>query len=482
MKRYIYAIMAAVLVLSGCGKDFLERAPKLSQSDVLTLSTFAGADLATAGAYGPLASTSWYGANFILANEMATANGKRWGVIFEDYESGRYKDEYSVLYTPNNTSPLWSAAYYVISAANNVLNACESKAEVYAKEASEQDINNIKAECLFLRAFAHFDLVRTYAMPYNFTQGAAHLGVPYVYVSDSEAKPARETVAKVYENIIADLLEAESLIDPSYVRAGVKDKKAAVTLEAIQAMLARVYLYSEQWQNAADYATKVIASNKFSMWKAADVAGAKVYATDVPTGGEVIFEIYCNTSQSYGTGNENVWGMTSYNAYGDCGVATDLYNLYEDGDARKSCISPDPDGNALFTLKYFGKGLGSLDASNIIVLRLSEMYLIRAEAGVHGATGTTPVADLNAIASNRGATAQPATQEGVFTERWKELAWEGHLWFDLARTGRAMTRTDIAGTVPTSIAAGDYRWARPIPRREFTVNPNLEQNDGYSKE
>ena len=481
MKKYIFALFAAVLVISGCGKDFLERAPKLAQSDVLTLSTFDGLDLATAGAYGPLASTNWYGAHFILDNEMATANGKRWGIIFDDYESGRYKDEYSILYTPNSTSPLWASAYYVISAANNVLNAMAAEDAQY--EATEQQLNNIKAECLFLRAFSHFDLLRTYAMPYGYKADHSHPGVPYIYVSDSEAQPARETVAKVYENIIADLTEAEKIIDPAYVRSGARDAKATVTLPVIQAFLARVYLYCEQWQNAADYATKVINSGKYTLWTADDVKDAAAYKLDVPTGGEVIFEAYVNTSQSYGTGNENVWGMTSYDAYGDCGVATDLYNLFEDSDVRKTLYTPDKNGDALFTLKYIGKGLGSIDAANIIILRLSEMYLIRAEAGVRLGNGT-PVADLTAVASARGATAQPATREGVFTENWKEFAWEGHLWFDLARTGRDMTRTDIAGTVPTKIEAGDYRWAKPIPRREFDVNHNegFTQNEGYSTE
>ena len=481
MKKTIFALIAAVLVLSGCGKDFLERAPKMSQSDVLTLSTFDGLDLSTAGAYAPMASNSWYGAHFILDNEMATSNGKRWGILIDKYESGRYKDEYSVLYTPGSTSPLWSVAYYVISAANNVINAIDAEGAQF--DASEQDLKNLKAECLFLRAFSHFDLVRTYAMPYNYKADASHYGVPYVYVSDSEAKPARETVKTVYDNIIKDLLDAESMIDPAYVRSGVKDPKATVTIDAIRALLARAYQYSEQWQKAAEYATKVINSGNYELWTKDQVKNAKVYGVDVPEGGEVIFQIYNGLSQSYGTGNETVWGMTSYVGYGDCGVSMDLINLFEDGDVRKTCYSPDTDGNAMFTLKYFGKGLGALDATNVIVLRLSEMYLIRAEAGIRGATGTSPVADLNAIAEARGATPQPATPEGVFTECQKEFAWEGHLWFDLARTGRDMVRTDISGNVPTKIAKGDYRWAKPLPRREFTVNPNLEpQNDGYSKE
>lgn len=478
MKKYIIIALAAACTLVSC-KDFLEEAPRQAQSDVLTLSTFNGLDLTTAGAYVSLASSNWYGADFILSNEMATMNGKRWPQI-QKYNSGRYLDEYSVHYTQNSTRPLWGTAYFLIMHANSVINALPNVS------GDEQAKNNIKAECLFLRALAHFDLVRTYAMPYNFTADASHLGVPVILTVDASAKPARETVAKTYKQITDDLLEAERIIDPKYIRSGGKDDAAKVTIYAIQALLSRVYLYSGNWQGAADYATKVIDSQKFSMWTAEQVTNGpkSVWREDArPAKTEVIFDVYEHPSQSAGSGSENVWGMTCYNGYGDCGASADLLNLYEDGDARKTLVAPDEDGQALFTMKYFGKGLSNTDANNVIVLRLSEMYLNRAEAILNGAnvTGANAAADLKTIADNRGATPLSATLANVYLERAKEFAWEGHLWFDLARTGRPMTRTDISGNVPTEIPAGDYRWAMPIASREFTVNPNLEQNEGYGK-
>lgn len=488
MKKYIIIAFAAALTLVSCGKDFLEEAPKLAQSDVLTLSTFEGLDMATAGAYAPLAASSWYGASFILTNEMQTMNGKRWPE-FTKYDSGRYRDEYSVRYTPSSTKGLWSTAYYVILSCNSVINTLDK--EDNGIDATEAQKNNIKAECLFLRALAHFDLVRTYAMPYNYaiaagTKEPACLGVPVVLTVDAQAQPARATMADTYKQIVDDLLEAERIIDPSYVRSGGSDAYAKVTITAIQALLSRVYLYSENWQGAADYATKVINSGKYSMWtadKVKDGAG-NVWREEPRTAGEVIFEVYCNTTQTYGTGNENVCGMSSYNGYGDCGASADLLNLYEDGDVRKTLVSPDESGNALFTMKYFGKGLGTIDAANIVILRLSEMYLNRAEAILHGASvaGASAADDLAIVAKNRNATPLQPTLANVYLECAKEFAWEAHLWFDLARTGRDMTRTDVSGTsVPTEIKAGDYRWAMPIAAREFTVNENLVQNDGYSK-
>ncbi|MBQ7622553.1 MAG: RagB/SusD family nutrient uptake outer membrane protein, partial [Bacteroidales bacterium] len=130
-----------------------------------------------------------------------------------------------------------------------------------------------------------------------------------------------------------------------------------------------------------------------------------------------------------------------------------------------------------WTAKYYGKGAATPDYNNTIVLRLSEMYLNRAEAVINGATGYNAVSDLELIASKRGATAQPATKAGVYLERQKELAWEGHLWFDLARTGRAMTRTDVADGVITEVPYPNFRWAMPIPDREIIANENLTQND-----
>ena len=95
MKKYIYfiiAVLGGLSVLTSCDKDFLTEAPVLSQSPAVTLSNMSNVNLAVAGAYAPLVSSSWYGEDFILSNEMRTMNGKRW--IGSSHDSGRYKDDY----------------------------------------------------------------------------------------------------------------------------------------------------------------------------------------------------------------------------------------------------------------------------------------------------------------------------------------------------------------------------------------------------
>lgn len=477
MKKILFiTILMSSVILLGC-EDFLEESPKLTQSTELTLSSYKGLDNSVAGAYSPLADGQWYGAYFVLDAEMRSGNGKK---PTGQFDSGRMTTSYNLSYSENSTSGLWGYAYFVISAANNVINNLEGKEST---EVSQQDLDNLKAEALFLRALGHFDLVRLYARSYAYNPDGP--GVPIILVTDATAQeqPARNTVKEVYEQVITDLEDAEMLMADDYIRANVSDSKAVANKNVIRALLARAYLYSQQWQKAADYATLVINSGDYRMWEANEVVDA--YAVDKPTEGEVIFEIYGTKSNSYDEYWEGPAHMTSPEGYADCGASNDLYNLYADGDVRKELFQTHEDAaGQLWTAKYIGKGISTPDVNNVIVLRLSEMYLIRAEAIINGASipGASVLGDLNVITSKRNA--EPYVSAGadaVYLERRKELAFEGHLWFDASRTRRGITRTDYSGdAVNKDIPADSYQFALPISKRELDVNENLVQNEGYN--
>ena len=140
----LYALAAfSLLGATGC-QDFLTKEPKLQQSTDITLSTYSGLQSATFGAYYYIASSGWYGSSWIINSEMRSGNGKRSSAK----DSGRFIQSYTWNYTEDNTSSMWAYCYETVAMANNVIDNLAGKE---SEEVSAQDLNNLKAECLFLR-------------------------------------------------------------------------------------------------------------------------------------------------------------------------------------------------------------------------------------------------------------------------------------------------------------------------------------------
>ena len=393
------AILSAGLFTS-CS-DFLTEEPKQEQSNELTFATFDGVNKAAAAMYGMFQSDAWYDGEFTLMSELRCGNAKNPTSV---PGSGRYRSDTQWIYSDRSTSPLWSYAYYTIARANNVINNLDDKV---GKDATQQQVNNVKAEALFIRALCYFDLVITYCQPYNYNATEDDkMGVPLVLVTEN-GKPARDSKENVYNQIVADLLQAESIMADDYVRAGVTDKAATPTKPAIQALLSRVYLYMNKWQDAADYATKVINNKKYEL-APADAYAAMFSAATAPEGGEIIFEVYGSDKNEYW--DNSGWAHLPYitttddqGSHGAVCATKDLYDLYSEGDIRKSMYKQH--GNDYFPTKYSGKPKDSDPKyTNVPILRLSEMYLNRAEAIINGASiqGVTAESDLRKIALQQG--------------------------------------------------------------------------------
>lgn len=466
------AIVSAAGSFTSC-QDFLTEEPKLKQSNELTYATFENLDMAAAALPMYMQSASWYDGQFILQSELRAGNAKNPTSM---PGSGRYRQDTQWNYTSNSTSSCWAYSYYTIARANNVINNLEGKV---TGEVTQQQVDNVKAEALFMRALAHFDAVITYCQPYNNTTDT--LGIPVCLVTEM-GQPARDGKKTVYNQIVKDLLEAESLMSDSYTRSDADDKAAVPSKCAIQALLSRVYLYMENWQGAADYATKVINSGKYALATKSEYA-SMFSAASAPVGGEIIFEVYGSDKNEYwdGSGWTHLPYLTALDGSGDICATKDLYDLYEDGDVRKTLFTKNE--NDYFYTKYIGKsGWTQPKPTNVPVLRLSEMYLNRAEAIVNGASvsGTSAEQDLRTIANVRGEKSPAAaTRTGVFTERRRELAFEGHIVYDYARTNTSLTRTDFDETKNKDVPYPSYMWAMPIPKSEMDANPNIEQNPGY---
>ena len=517
MKKILtISIMLSALVLTGC-KDFLVQEPITSQSTEQLLAEYNGLNNSTFGAYSPLGSNSWYGGTYFILDADTKAGVAAWPVS-SDFQSGRMMTGFTPnSYNENSTWGVWSLGYYVISAANNVIEQLDLRGEeLVSSFVSQQDLDNLRAECLFLRALSHFDLLRSYS-----TSTDPDNGVPVILITDktSTEQPARNTIREVYDQIEKDLLQADSLMAEDYVRTGVASPRAVATPGAIKALLARVYLYdasftkaqgqnaAEKYQAAADYATEVIESGDYRMWTKEEYP--TVWGKEAGDG-EVIFEVYGIKANSYDAYWEAPAHMTNPNGYADVCASPLIYEAFESdvNDVRgkkgtREGIGPNKDGSMFVTvegsddfwpMKYPGKGLGDVtgtpDQNNTIVIRLSEMYLIRAEANLNGAT--TPVsadADLNTIRTNRGAGNLTASIPTIWREYMLEFCFEGQYWFTTARLATSgenvaitytQTNDEAARRGLTGISGADNKlWAMPISRSERDVNPNLVQTKGY---
>jgi tetratricopeptide (TPR) repeat protein len=320
--------------------------------------------------------------------------------------------------------------------------------------------NLILGQAYFLRALAYFDLVKTYG------------GVQIVLDPLKYTGIKRSTKEQTYAQVLADLEQAETLL-PETVNRNIANRFSVYALKA------RYYLYREQWDKAAEYASKLLSNNNFAL-----VKPFSSFFTGKNTT-ESIFEL------AFSTADKNTfytnWLSAAEGGRRDYVPARDFTALLLDpdkGGSRSSLIKQLPDGS--WEVVEYGKQDGT---SSIFILRIAEQYLIRAEARVKQ---TTPdlngaVADLNAIRSRAGVPLfelTPATSANeillaIENERRFELAFEGHRFVDVVRTGRAAA---VFGPYNKQLTDQRY-WIFPIPASAVLNDPdNLggeNQNPGY---
>ncbi len=480
---YIVSLATALLVFTSC-EDFLLRESKLDQTYELSLSDYDGLLNATLGTYSLLCSPNWYGEDFVIIADLKGGNAKR-----SPLTSGRYAEEFLWVNDPTNTPGLWTTAYAAISRANNVIKVIDDGFSQPGVD--QQDLDQLKGECLFIRALAHFDMLRFYAQSYAYATasgatGTQSLGIPYIKITEL-GFPARNTVESNYAEIIADLLSASALLADEVSRQDETTPHTWATKYAAEALLARVFLYKQDWQQAADHASAVINSGFFGLFDTTDFTtwNNGGYWGGDGEGSEIILQVDGSENNSAHGYWESISYLTDTAGYGDICASNDLLLLFENGDVRANMfINKSNYPSSFWPTKYTGR-LGKVPAREFVlpILRLSEMYLIRAESVLNGANigGTGALEDFNMIRTHRGLSeASSVDLATLYQERRRELNFEGHELFDLARTQRGLVRTDFNGTINKDVAFPDYKWAMAIPQTEMDANVNMQQNDGYS--
>jgi hypothetical protein len=469
---YLFSIIAGLLLLfSGCGNDWLdEMVPQTSAETEKSLTTLTEAEYALNGIYDLYREYQYYGARFTYYGDAKSEDMQTRG------DSKRVAKYYLFLFNAVDApSNFWSFPYKAIRNANNIISFTDKYA---ATDSEKVKFSNIRGQALTMRAMSHFDLVKIYGMTYTKDNGASP-GVPVVTESlSNDAKPARNTVAEVYAQVIKDLEDASALISKAR-------NDGQLNWFATRLLLARAYLYKGDDAKAYEVSADLLKQAEGTSFRLF-TNGEYAKAWSQQTGSEYFYVIY-NSADEISDANEFISYLMHRSGYDDLSLSSDYLTLIDEDedDVRRKIIE------RYATNRYYLQKYAAPDykVSNIPVLRISEAYLIAAEAAVKLNDRENAAGYLNAIVSRanpeKSVTADDMTLEKVLNERRKELVGEGHRLFDAMRNNQTVERRGASHssallTAETRTFNRDfYKILMPIPRGEMTVNPNMVQNPGY---
>ena len=482
----ITVILISMLGLTGCMDKFLSNEPEDSLSPGNFYESKEDAVAAIYSVYERLGTQGLYnldGVMYILDNASDQvrpfgANAQR--VALNTYEN-----------TPLNTitSDFWKTSFQIINRANAVTNNVPDIKNMDAKLRK-----SIVGEAQFLRALAYFNLVRMYGKVPLITQETESF--------DDINKP-RASTDSIYTQIINDLTKAEQSLPDSYNN----DNQGRATVGAAKTLLAKVYLTRKKWKKAADKASEVMDSGKYSLFE----DYAHVFLPQFENGKEHIFSIQFHAGDQNAGKQGRFWTYTAPNArktagrsiagggssFGAVFPEKDYVQNYPN-DYRKEVnfftewSFTDPDTTVHFEphfYKYHDPGQTSAKQSsvNFPLFRYAEVLLIYAEAS-NKVSGPTPRAyqainkvrqrarmgKADSVLPDLSGLTQSEFRDAVLKERHWELAGEGKRWFDLKRTERLL---EVMREDGKNIKEKNLLF--PVPSIELELNRSWNQNPGY---
>lgn len=441
---------AFIAMFSYSCNNFLEVEPVDIISNEIVIEDDESAVTAILGMYSTFQGTGQYGEQAQLTSGLLSDEMVHTG----SFPTRAQYDNNTVLADNATMRNIWSSAYTAIYIANTILE------RVPVVEGIDPTLGaEVMGEAYFGRAWAHFNALNYFG------------DVPIVGSTDliTNSAVSRSSVSDVYTQILADLGAAESSLPDTYGNAA--DDKTRATSWAAKAMLARVHLYMGNWAQAESKATEVINSGVFTLETGPNY-------TNIFLGGstESILEIFASSTDQNGLAFLCLPGGRYEHGVAKAKVDQWFPTDNAAGDVRFDIVQVndafDPGGNFYYANKYTDLATGS---DKPIVLRLAEMYLIRAEARLNQSGSAD--ADLNVIRARAGlGNVTGATQADILYEREIELAFEGHRWHDLKRTNTVDAVMSAVNPTNWDPAVDSLL---PIPQREIEQNPNIVQNPGY---
>lgn len=469
-RLYIFLILIGVLAISCDSLLDIDTKHALPEDKITTVE---GAEGMVIGVYDMLQSPTYFGRDMITLPEVLADNVKL------SVTASRYKSQYS--FQPRAQIDIWTTAYSQIGSLNEAI-------VNLGKLDQGSKVKAVLGEAQFLRAFNYFYLAMTYSRVPAYLVGGFDLCVPLVLTPvdkiDETVSQPRATVTAVWDQIEKDLKDAFANLENN--DSGLAP--ARISAIGVKAFMSRFYLYKGSWQNSVDAATYVINNSSTPVYTGA-------YTNIFSKGAESIFELVYSTSENlgssslqamYGTyddgfrdadgfGNGKGSGEANLSLSNEFMAAIDMVNDKRFTATRKVRQS----GQELWwTTKYNSWG-GIFGFDNIPLLRISEVYLNRAEAYAQLKSYDLSRADVNHLRTKRNIGEATATNDNLLSEvllqRRLELAFEGHRFFDLKRQGKPITRPEGNPTILYS----DFRVVAPIGTTEMDVNKKLVNNPGY---
>ncbi len=506
-RKNIFACLSAIAMTVFSATSCLEKLPTDAFLEDNAMLTFSDAEQQMIGIYSSFKSSTLYSGNLTLLPDIQADL-----VYAVDGFSNTYGDiwQWDILPTDTNIEAVYASLYAVIGRCNFYLDKVGALRKSLTDDEDIDYLDQYTGEVYCARALAYSELVKCFCTAYDPATAKDEPGVVLKKHYFTEEPAVRASLYDSYAFILEDLAKAEELLIEENDLAG----NVWFSQAAAYSLHARMALYMQDWDAAVEYSSKVIGHpNKvFSLPSASTLYGQDnqgntwteyQYMWDYDNGSEIIWKIAFETT-SYGGSLGSVFlGFTrDYQSYyPDYVPATWAINNYSSSDYRQSAFFANlqtgyPHGLSWpLLVKYYGNR--SFIAQNIYhinmpkVLRLSEQYLIRAEAYCNLGEFKLASDDLSYLrryrfAANGGqiSLSEDKWLEEISNERVRELYMEGFRLHDLKRWNMGFERTpqesSLAEGSSLKISKGDYRFVWPIPRNEIEApGSGIVQNKGY---
>lgn len=488
LKTYTIALtFLLVLAFTGC-ESFLDKEPQGNLTQTTFPTSASDALLAVNATYGTMLEVGFHSGTFPILDIMSDDARKGSNPTDNSSEIGPY-DNFKFTKTGNELKSWWATLYMGIKRANVVI----EKLPGIDMDAALR--SQYVAEAKFLRGLFYFDLVRAWG------------DVPLVLALDPPNNLARSPKSDVYSQIENDLLAA--IADLEEKKSQPADQLGRATKGSARALLAKVYLFKGDYVNAEKYALEVITSTQYDL----EPVFTDANGVNGEHGIESVFEVGAIGLEAAG-GNQfaNVQGVrgTPNRGWGFNRPTPDLRASFETGDPRikgtiidlgdvidgyailgdgtTPDVTKDAQGNILETECYNrkvwtpGNNVATQFGHNRRILRYADVLLMAAEALNENNKPDLALTYLNrvrararegntAILPDITTTDKNALRNLILAERRHELALEGHRFWDLIRTNKAV---EVLG--PLGFVSGKYELL-PIPQSEIDISQgSLIQN------